>query len=140
MDRREVPRLAAGAAAVEDRSGGRTAPGAARDAPAAGPLALTVPLRVRPGREEEFLRLLAPVLDAMRHEPSLINAVLHRDPEDPAHFLLYETWADMRDLLEVQMRRPYRAAHEARLPALLREPRAPRLWRPLRGDFTAFAR
>jgi hypothetical protein len=73
MDRREVPRLAAGAAAVEDRSGGRTAPGAAaRDAPAAGPLALTVPLRVRPGREEEFLRLLAPVLDAMRHEPSLI--------------------------------------------------------------------
>lgn len=102
--------------------------------------AVVVSLHVKPGHEDECLRLLAPMLDAMRHEATFVNALLHRDPEDPTRFLLYETWADMRDLLEVQMRRPYRAAHEARLPALLREPRAPRLWRPLRGDFTAFAR
>jgi quinol monooxygenase YgiN len=107
---------------------------------AAEALAVTVSLRVRPGREEEFLRLLAPVLDAMRHEPSFINAVLHRDPEDPAHFMLYETWADRRDLVEVQMKRPYRAEYEARLPELLREPRQARVWQPLRGDFTDFAR
>lgn len=140
MDRREVPRLAAGAAAVEDRSGGRTAPGAARDAPAAGPLALTVPLRVRPGREEEFLRLLAPVLDAMRHEPTFISAALHRSPDDPTSFMLYEVWADRDDLVNVQMKRDYRTTHEARLPDLLREPRRAETWDRLRADFTFFAR
>jgi quinol monooxygenase YgiN len=75
------------------------------------------------------------VLDAMRHEASFINAALHRDPEDPTHSMLYETCAARRDLVEVQMKRPYRAAYEARLPELLREPRRATIWQPLRGDF-----
>lgn len=136
MTRRDMIRSAAGGAALASAGAGPAA--AAQEA--AGPLAVTVSLRVRPECEAEFLGLLGPVLDAMRHEPSFINAVLHRHPEDPSHFLLYETWADRQDLVEVQMRRPYRAAYEARLPALLREPREARVWRPLRGDFTAFAR
>ena len=107
---------------------------------AGAPLVVVVSLEVQPGRQPEFLRLLTPVLDAMRHEPSFINAALHRDPEDPARFMLYETWADRRDLLEVQMRRTYRAAYEARLPGLLRAPRRAQVWHPLRGDFTHFAR
>ena len=37
--------------------------------------------------------------------------------------MLYETWADRTDLVEIQMQRPYRTAYEARLPQLLREPR-----------------
>jgi len=45
-------------------------------------LAVVVTLWVKPGHEEEFLRLLAPVLDAMRHEPTFINAALHQDPAD----------------------------------------------------------
>lgn len=108
---------------------------------AAGPaLVVVVSLNVRPGCEEEFLGLLAPVMDAMRHEPSFINAALHRDPGDPARFMLYETWADRDDLIEVQMRRDYRRAYEARLPELLREPRQVQIWHPLRGDFTFFGR
>lgn len=87
-----------------------------------------------------MMRLLGPVLDAMRHEPSFINCVLHRDPENPSRLMLYETWADLDDLRGAQMQRPYRAAYEARLPTLLAEPRAVRLWQPLRGDFTSFAR
>ena len=102
-------------------------------------LSVVVTLLVKAGCEEEFLRLLGPVLDAMRHEPTFVNAALHRDPEDPTRFMLYETWADRTDLVEVQMQRAYRSAYEARLPELLREPRRAEVWRPLRGDFTFFA-
>ena len=100
---------------------------------------VVVSLHVKPGHEEEFLRLVAPVLDAMRHEATFVNAALHQDPDDPTRFMLYETWADRDDLVGVQMKRDYRAAYEARLPALLREPRRAEVWRPLRGDFTFFA-
>jgi quinol monooxygenase YgiN len=111
--------------------------GPGRTGPAA--VAVAVTLHVKPGHEDEFLRLLAPVLDAMRREATFVNAVLHRDPEDPTRFLLYETWADRDDLVAVQMERGYRAAYEARLPAILREPRRAEVWRPVRGDFTFFA-
>src|SRR5215217_5703953 len=93
-------------------------------------LVAVVSLHVKPGREQEWLDLVEPVLDAMRHEPTFINAVLHRDPDDPTHFMLYETWADPDDLVDVQMKRGYRAAYEARLPNLLREPRQARIWHP----------
>jgi quinol monooxygenase YgiN len=105
-----------------------------------GPLVAVVSLHLKPGREEEWLRLVTPVLDAMRHEPTFINAVLHRDPDDPTRFMLYETWADRDDLVNVQMKRGYRTAYEARLPDLLREPRQATIWQPLRADFTFLAR
>ncbi|MCB4822288.1 putative quinol monooxygenase [Roseicella aerolata] len=99
------------------------------------PFTILITLQVRPGREAEFLGLLAPVLNAMRHEPTFINTILHQDPEDPCRFLLYETWTDRRDLVEVQMQRPYRAALNARLPDLLAEPRRIEVWQALRADF-----
>ena len=105
----------------------------------AKPFVVIVSLHVKPGHEEEFLHLLMPVLDAMRHEATFINAALHRDPEDPTRFMLYETWADRDDLINVQMKRPYRSAYEARLPEILREPRQVQLWQPLRADFTFVA-
>lgn len=101
----------------------------------ADPVTVLVTLRLKPGREAEFLGLLAPVLNAMRHEPSFLNAILHQDPEDPRRILLYETWTDRRELVEVQMHRPYRAAYEARLPALLEQPRQVEVWQALRADF-----
>jgi quinol monooxygenase YgiN len=101
-------------------------------------LAIVIPLHVKPGCEDEFLRLLTPVLDAMRHEATFINAVLHRDAADPTRFMLYETWADREDLVAVQMKRDYRRAYEARLPDLLREPRQAQLWQRLRADFAFF--
>lgn len=105
-------------------------------APSAGaPVTAVLVLRVKPGREAAFLALLAPVLDAMRREATFVNAILHRDPEDPGRFLLYETWADRQDLVEVQMRRPYRDAYWAGLPELLAAPREIAVWTPLRADF-----
>jgi quinol monooxygenase YgiN len=145
MNRRAVLKAAATACAA--MAGGSLAAGrseAAADT-GAGPdghgpaVVVVVSIHVKAGREQEFLRLVTPVLDAMRHEATFINAALHRDPEDPTRFMLYETWADRDDLVEVQMKRDYRGAYEARLPAILREPRRAEVWRPLRGDFTFFA-
>ena len=98
-------------------------------------IAFTVTLHVKPGREAEFLDLLMPVLDAMRHEPSFINAVLHRSPDDPTLFMIYETWADLDELMQVQIPRDYRQAYIAALPDVLRQERGVTIWQPMRGDF-----
>ncbi|MGO4573068.1 putative quinol monooxygenase [Microvirga sp. 2TAF3] len=102
-------------------------------------VAFTVSLHLKPGCEEEFLALLTPVLDAMRHEATFINAVLHRDPEDPTRFMLYETWADLDDVTEVQIHRDYRKAYWEHLPELLTEPRQVQVWHQMRSDFSFFA-
>ncbi len=94
---------------------------------------------VKPGHEAEYVDLVTPVLDAMRHEKTFVNTVLNQDPEDPTRFMLYETWADKEDFLEIQMHRDYRKAYEARLPEILRTPRTMTYWRPLREDFAFFA-
>ena len=98
-------------------------------------IAVTVTFRVKPGCAEEFLQLLASVLDAMRLEPSFINAVLHRDPESPDRFMLYETWHDRTELIEVQLNRAYRKPYMDRLPDLLAEPRLIQVFKPMRSDF-----
>ena len=103
-------------------------------------LVVVVTLKVRPDMEDELLSLLTPVLDAMRHETTFVTAALHRSPDDLTSFMLYEVWADRDDLVNVQMKRDYRATYEARLPDLLREPRRAEIWDRLRADFTFFAR
>ena len=92
-------------------------------------------ISLKPGAADAFLALLDPVLDAMREEHGCINAVRHQDPADTDRFMIYETWADERDVAEVQMGRPYRKPFWDGLPALLREPRAVSAWQPLRADF-----
>jgi quinol monooxygenase YgiN len=103
----------------------------------ASDVTFVVTLRVKPGRAEEFLELLTPVLDAMRHEASFVNAVLHRDAENPSLFMIYETWTSLEDVTAVQIHRDYRQDYWQRLPAQLAEPREIRVWKPLRGDFAA---
>lgn len=104
-----------------------------------GSVAFVVSLDIKPGCEEEFLALLMPVLDAMRHEPTFINAVLHRDPQNPTRFMIYETWASLDDVTEVQIHRDYRKAYWDRLPELLSGPRRIETWAPMRADFAFFA-
>lgn len=135
MNRRDILGATIGLAAAGGlvRDGRAAEPGAAA---ASRPVAFTVVLEVRPGHEDEFLRLLTPVLDAMRHEPTFINAVLHRDPEDPTRFMIYETWANLDDVVQVQLGRAYRKAYTERLPAILHEERLIAIWEPLRADFS----
>ena len=104
---------------------------------AAANVTYVITLQLKPGCAAEFLALLTPLLDAMRHEASFIDAVLHRDPKNENRFMLYETWADHDDVVSVQMHRPYRQAYWARLPELLERPREVQIWRPLRADLAA---
>lgn len=99
------------------------------------PFVLLATIHVKPGCEAEYLSLVGPVNDAMRHEPTFVNTVLHRSADDPALFMLHETWLDRENFFSVQMKRPYRADYEARLPAMLRRPRTMQVFELLRSDY-----
>lgn len=90
---------------------------------------------VKPGRETEYRQWVEPVLDAMRHEPTFINTILHQDENDSTRFMLYETWADRNDFFEHQMKKSYRSKYERILPDLLRAPREITFFEALRADF-----
>ncbi len=98
-------------------------------------LLVTVPIKA--GCEDEYLALVNAVNDEMRQEPTFVNTVLHRSAEDPGLFMLHETWRDREDFFSVQMKKPYRARYEARLPDLLRAPRELKIFEPLRADYVA---
>jgi quinol monooxygenase YgiN len=93
-----------------------------------------IEFQVVPAERERFLGLLNGVLDAMRAEETFQDATLHVDPENENRFLLHETWADHREVLDVQIKRPYRDAWHAALPELLLRPRGISVWTPLRSD------
>ena len=98
------------------------------------PVTYVIRFAVVPSQRERFLELLEGVLDAMRHEPTFHEAMLHRDPADPHRLMLYETWEDHDDVLRVQLHRPYREAWHRALDELLVEPRDVSVWEPLRAD------
>ena len=95
-------------------------------------LLATVP--IKPGREQDYLTLVNAVDYEMRHEPTFVNTLLHRAADGPTLFMLYETWRDRDDFFAVQMKRPYRAEYEAKLPDLLRVPRRLEVFGTLRAD------
>lgn len=70
----------------------------------------------------------------MRSEPMFHEAILHRDPASEHRFMLYETWEDHDDVLNVQIHRPYRRAWHEALPSLLEKEREIAIWEPLRAD------
>src|SRR5690606_2315848 len=86
---------------------------------------------LKAGAQARFFALLEPVLDAMRDETTFVNAVLHRDPSSDTVYMLYETWLDGEDVLNVQMHRPYRQAFWDALPELLEQPRQIQVWKPI---------
>lgn len=89
---------------------------------------------VRPAQRHRFLSLLNGVLDAMRHESMFVSATLHGDSADACRFLLHETWVDHQDVVDVQIKRPYRDDWHAALDDILAEPRDISVWEPLRSD------
>ena len=93
-----------------------------------------IKFQIVPGRFDDFLALLTGVLDAMRHEPTFVEAMLHADPDDANKLMLYETWQDHDDVVNVQLQRPYRRAFHDALPTMLAAPRDISTWRRLRAD------
>jgi quinol monooxygenase YgiN len=98
------------------------------------PVTYLIQFDVIPEQRASFLSLLGGVLDAMRSEATFHEATLHRDPQNENRFLLYETWQDHAEVLEVQLQRPYRDAFHSALPTVLRQPRDVSIWVPLRAD------
>ena len=98
------------------------------------PVTYLIKFDVVPDKRAEFLVLLNGVLDAMREEPMFHQAVLHRDPGAETRFMLFETWESHEDVLEVQLKRPYREAWHQALPELLSAPRDVSIWEPMRAD------
>jgi len=103
------------------------------------PITMIVINKVKPGCEAEYRRWAEPVLDAMRHEPTFINTILHQSVEDSTCFMLYETWADRDDFFDIQMEKSYRSEYERILPSLLRVPREITFFETLRSDFNFYA-
>ncbi|NOX42744.1 MAG: antibiotic biosynthesis monooxygenase [Gammaproteobacteria bacterium] len=103
------------------------------------PITMIVINWVKPGCEAEYRRCVEPVLDAMRHEITFVNTILHQDAEDPTRFMLYETWADHDDFFVKQMKKSYRSEYERILPSLLRVPREISFFEALRADFNFYA-
>jgi quinol monooxygenase YgiN len=93
-----------------------------------------IKFEIAPDRRDAFLALLTGVLDAMRHESTFIEAMLHADPDDANRLMLYETWEDHDDVVSVQINRPYRRAFHEALPEMLTRPRDISIWRALRAD------
>jgi quinol monooxygenase YgiN len=107
-----------------------------RDTVANGPVTFVITFLVKPECRDEFDALLGGVLDAMRHESTFINAILHCDAQNAARVMLYETWADFDDVVNEQIRRDYRQTYWDRLPELLVETQQIQTWYPTRGDFS----
>jgi quinol monooxygenase YgiN len=98
------------------------------------PVTYLIKFEVAPKRRSEFLRILGGVLDAMRSETMFHEAILHQDPTSGSRFMLYETWEDHEDVLNVQMNRPYRQTWHEALPNLLERERDITIWEPIRSD------
>jgi quinol monooxygenase YgiN len=98
------------------------------------PVTYLIQFEVIPEQRARFLSLLNAVLDAMRNEATFHEAILHQDPQDEDRLMLYETWEDHEDVLQIQLQRPYRHAFHEALPSVLRQPRQVSIWLPLRAD------
>ena len=56
------------------------------------------------------------------------------DPNDRCYFLAARNWADHQNVIDVQVKRPYRDEWHAALDDLLEAPRDIAVWQPLRSD------
>ena len=73
-------------------------------------LTIVATIRAAAGRAElvqdELLKLVAPT----RQEAGCLQYDLHRDTEDPSHFVFYENW-ESRALWQAHMNAPHLAAY-----------------------------
>lgn len=80
----------------------------------------------------------------MRCERSFINAVLHRGPAEPTRFMLYETWAELEEMVDARLKRGCRRAGVGRTAAIhanrLTFLPCPRKWRACRVFIPAVPR
>jgi autoinducer 2-degrading protein len=70
--------------------------------------AVIVSLRVKPDMVDRFLEVMGENSRASRRdEPGCLRFDVHRDKDDPHHFLLYELYADERAFTEAHRAAPH---------------------------------
>lgn len=78
-------------------------------------------LKAKPGLEETVKNEILSLVEPTRAEAGCINYDLHRTPDDPSVFVLYENWVSQQALDE-HLATPYLEALKAKAEEILAEP------------------
>ena len=89
---------------------------------------MLVRLRIKPGREEEFVTELERLLPRIRDESACISITAHRDAEDPSRFLLVELWRSTAEFEAFESGSPYLREYLERVKELWAGPRDLTIW------------
>lgn len=79
-----------------------------------------VRLKAKSDAIEHLRTKITHVLEQAKTEPGYITCQLNLDLDDPTHFVLYEQWATLEDLLQYN-NQPYHKEFEQMAPALCTE-------------------
>lgn len=91
-------------------------------------IVVVVEFHIEPQQSERWLCLALEHLENCVAERGMLRFWVHRDDQDPAHFLFYEEWADRGDL-DTSMEAPWRAAYVSDTERLWETPRAMTIYR-----------
>ncbi len=73
-------------------------------------LTIVANIQADPGKIDRVKAELEKLIAPTRAEKGCLQYDLHRDNENPAHFMFYENW-ESRELWQVHMRAPHLAAY-----------------------------
>ena len=73
-------------------------------------LTIVANIRANPDQVDRVKAELEKLVPITRAEKGCIHYDLHRDNDDPAHFMFYETW-ETRELWQTHMNAPHLAAY-----------------------------
>ena len=74
------------------------------------PLTIVANIHAAPGRADLVHAELRKLVEPTLKEEGCFQYDLHRDNDDPAHFLFYETW-ESRELWQAHMQAPHLSAY-----------------------------
>jgi quinol monooxygenase YgiN len=106
------------------------------DAPANSHWVLCVTFSIKPEHADEFVSIVSPVLDKMRHSENFVSTTLSHDPKTPGRFFLFETWKSRARFLAEDLSFAYRKPYETRLPDIQLADRRIEEWEQVRADFS----
>jgi heme-degrading monooxygenase HmoA len=80
----------------------------------------TLHMKVRPGAEDEFMRVFSAVAEKVRSDPGSVRQTLLRDPDNPRSFVVMTDWISRdafarfeRSTAQDQLTAPLRALRES---------------------------
>lgn len=84
------------------------------------PLTIVASIRAEVGQEERIASALAALVEPTRAESGCIQYDLHRDNDNPAHFLFFENW-ESRELWQRHMESPHLTQYQRDTEGLVAE-------------------